>query len=93
VVVRVAGAAVEIGVDDAEVILGDMRELGAAGTLAQGPDARRRRFQTFIHLNISTECGAAVLSVTAEEQQLFGGSHANICTDASGQIVIPSVNY
>src|SRR5262249_22612221 len=30
-----------------------MRELRAACALAQSPDARRRRFQPFVHLNVS----------------------------------------
>src|SRR4029077_13575047 len=53
-VVRASRATVEVGVNDTEVVFRDMRELRAACTLAQSPDARRRGFEAFIHLNVST---------------------------------------
>ena len=40
--------------DNAKVVLRDMRELRTAGALAQSPGAGRCRFQTFVHLDVST---------------------------------------
>jgi hypothetical protein len=43
-----------VSLDKAEVVLRDVRELRAACALAQSPDAGRRRFEAFVHQNVST---------------------------------------
>src|SRR5260370_10637872 len=53
-IARVSRATVKVSLDNAEVVLGDVCELRAACALAQSPDAGRRRFEPFVHLNVST---------------------------------------
>ena len=53
-IARVSRATVKVSLDNAEVVLRDVRELRAARALAQSPDAGRRRFEAFVHLNVST---------------------------------------
>ena len=53
-IARVSRATVKVGLYNAEVVLRDMRELRAACALAQSPDAGRRSFEAFVHLNVST---------------------------------------
>jgi len=50
----VSRAPVEVGLDNTEVILRDVREMRAACAFAQSPDAGRCGFEPFVYLNVST---------------------------------------
>src|ERR1700730_11003796 len=53
-IARISRATVKVSLDNAEVVLRDVRELRAACALAQSPDAGRGRFEAFVHLDVST---------------------------------------
>ena len=44
----------EVGLDNTEVILRDVREMRAACAFAQSPDTGRCGFEPFVYLNVST---------------------------------------
>ena len=78
---RAALASVEVFVNDAEVVLGYMREVWAAGAFSHCPNVRRGRFQAIVHPDVSLardldsrliESDAACVGRSSERHQNIG---------------------